>query len=234
METLQAIETGVRAEPVRPLFVVGGHLALDFANTIDDPHGPARFDHIGDLPGLLGWAQARGLLSRSAHTRLASAARSPSKESSRQVQRAHDLRDTVQAVFGAVADGADVPEAAWGRLRQEAADALGLAQLDLTDGLARLHWPDGGADVVSHAVAHAAYELLTGDQLGRLKRCAGCPWLYLDQSKNSSRRWCTMEDCGKNAKMRRYVERRSARRAAAADQPPEEQPETAARGQDSS
>jgi hypothetical protein len=89
METLQ------RGEPVRELLVVGGNLALDFANTVDDPDGPARFDHIGDLPGLLGWAQARGLLSSSDQARLTSAAQSPSDENSRQLQRAHDLRAEV-------------------------------------------------------------------------------------------------------------------------------------------
>ena len=221
METLQ------RTEPVRKLFVVGGNLALDFANTVDDPDGPARFDHLGDLPGLLGWAQERGLLSSSDQARLTSAAQSPLEENSRQLQRAHDLRAAVQAVFGAVADGGDVPQAAWAHLRHEAAEALGQAQLELTDGLARLRWADSGTEVVARAVAHAAYELLRSDQLARVKRCAGCPWLYVDQSKNASRRWCTMEDCGKNAKMRRYVERRSARRAAAASRTFEGQPETA-------
>ena len=66
------------------------------------------------------------------------------------------------------------------------------------------------------AVARAAYDLLTGDHLARVKVCAGCHWLFLDRSKNGSRRWCSMEDCGTSAKMRRYVARRAARRASSA------------------
>jgi predicted RNA-binding Zn ribbon-like protein len=62
-------------------------------------------------------------------------------------------------------------------------------------------------------VALAAYELLTGPRAGRIKRCAGCPWLFLDQSKNGSRRWCSMEICGTNQKVRLYVSRRAARRS---------------------
>jgi predicted RNA-binding Zn ribbon-like protein len=61
-------------------------------------------------------------------------------------------------------------------------------------------------------VAHATYALLTSSRAGRIKRCAGCPWLFLDQSKNGSRRWCSMEICGTNEKMRLYVSRRAARR----------------------
>ena len=64
-------------------------------------------------------------------------------------------------------------------------------------------------------LAYAAWDLLTSGPLNRVKRCPACPWLYLDQSKNGSRRWCTMEDCGKAVKMRRYVAKRAAARQAA-------------------
>ena len=72
---------------------------------------------------------------------------------------------------------------------------------------------DSVADAV--AVAVAAYDLLTGGQLHRVKHCAQCHWLFLDRSKNGSRRWCSMEDCGASVKMRRYVARRAARRRSA-------------------
>ena len=62
-------------------------------------------------------------------------------------------------------------------------------------------------------MAYAAWELLTSGPLGRVKRCQACPWLYLDQSKNGSRRWCSMDDCGKAVKMSRYVAKRAAARA---------------------
>jgi predicted RNA-binding Zn ribbon-like protein len=54
---------------------------------------------------------------------------------------------------------------------------------------------------------------LTGDQLHRIEHCTGCPWLFIDHSKNANRRWCSMDDCGTSAKIRRYVERRAARRS---------------------
>jgi predicted RNA-binding Zn ribbon-like protein len=54
--------------------------------------------------------------------------------------------------------------------------------------------------------------LLGEGPLDRMKRCAGCRWLFLDQIKKLSRHWCSMEECGTNAKKRRYVERRRAAR----------------------
>jgi predicted RNA-binding Zn ribbon-like protein len=61
-------------------------------------------------------------------------------------------------------------------------------------------------------IALSALELLTSPQLIRVKKCAGCPWVFLDQSKNLSRRWCAMDDCGTHEKIRRYVSRRAAKK----------------------
>jgi predicted RNA-binding Zn ribbon-like protein len=64
-------------------------------------------------------------------------------------------------------------------------------------------------------VVHAAMELLTSDALLRVKRCGRCSWLFLDGTKNRSRRWCSMEGCGTQEKSQRFVERRRAGRRGA-------------------
>ena len=46
----------------RELPIVGGHLALDFANTVDDPDGTARYDHAGTFPELVAWSVRIGIL----------------------------------------------------------------------------------------------------------------------------------------------------------------------------
>jgi predicted RNA-binding Zn ribbon-like protein len=56
----------------------------------------------------------------------------------------------------------------------------------------------------------AAVDLLRTGPLDRLKLCDACPWLFLDTSRNHSRRWCSMNECGGRLKMRRYRERRRA------------------------
>ncbi|MDX1575490.1 MAG: CGNR zinc finger domain-containing protein, partial [Kiloniellales bacterium] len=73
-----------------------------------------------------------------------------------------------------------------------------------SDDPARVLWP----------VARAAVDLLTGPEVGRLRECAGrdCHWLFLDRSKNGSRRWCAMANCGNAAKARRHRARSRRRR----------------------
>ena len=62
-----------------------------------------------------------------------------------------------------------------------------------------------------HPVVHAAVELLTEGPLDRVKTCGNCRWLFLDQSRNHSRRWCSMDECGLQMKHARFVERRRSR-----------------------
>ena len=196
----------------RPLPVVAGNLALDFANTVDDPGGAAHFDHLHDIAGLLDWTRDRGVLPVGDHAELLSVARHSPDRARAGLRAAHRLREAIQSVFGAVASDRPVPEAAWRGVRLPAAAAIAHARLELDAGHGQLRWEFATPEAVTWPIAYAAHELLTGNLLNRVKQCAGCPWLYLDQSKNSSRRWCSMDDCGRHEKIVRYVERRAARR----------------------
>jgi predicted RNA-binding Zn ribbon-like protein len=207
METLEQLGAA------RPLLIIAGNLALDFANTVDDPQGPAHFDHLGSVDRVLAWAANRGLLASVEDDPLLASVLDSRRRMTPELRRLHRLRQTVQAGFTAVAHGQHFPEPEWRELRGAVAAAITHADLGSSpDGRSRLDWPAYHLATVRYAVAQAAYQLLTGGDLHRVKHCAGCHWLFLDQSKNSSRRWCSMQDCGTSAKMRRYIDRRAARR----------------------
>ena len=56
-------------------------------------------------------------------------------------------------------------------------------------------------------VVQSAVDLMTSPELDRVGQCAddrGCGWLFVDTTKNRSRRWCDMRDCGNRAKARRH------------------------------
>jgi predicted RNA-binding Zn ribbon-like protein len=55
-------------------------------------------------------------------------------------------------------------------------------------------------------VLWSAGALLTGPQLAQIRECANdeCLWLFVDDSRNGSRRWCSMQSCGNRAKARRH------------------------------
>lgn len=220
------METIAEAEHTpRQLPIVGGHLALDFANTVDDPDGLEQYDHAGSYPELAGWAARIGILQLDQADELLETAEEHPRAASNALQRAHDLRLILNEIFGGIAainsgDSASVA-AEWPELRQFVTEALTHADLDLHlppaedrgHAAYKLTWPmTAQLDSVLWPISVAALDLLTGPQLHRLKKCAGCPWVFLDQSKNLSRRWCAMNDCGTHEKIRRYVSRRAARK----------------------
>lgn len=204
----------------RELPIVAGHLALDFANTVDDPEGPERWDHITTIDGLMHWAQRVGLVTGGGARVPPSSDQQESGPSAGEeaglLRSAHRLRDALNDVFGPLADADPVGEEPWNRLRPFIADAIGDAALlpeGSRRGAYRYGWTHlGDVRLVTHQVAASAGELLVSEDLSRLKRCARCPWLFLDHSKNRSRRWCDMDDCGKAEKIERYVAKRAARR----------------------
>ena len=221
METLSEPAAPLPAG-IRELPIVAGHLALDFANTVDDPLGPQRFDHIADYQRLLAWSQRVGLLTAGAAAELRQAADDQPRAAAAAIRRAHSLRAALNETFGSLADG-EMPAAGWELLRSFVVAAVQNARVTTTTATSRasLRWDFTEPESPLWPVAEAAYSLLTGRELSRLKRCVGCPWLFLDRSKNQSRRWCSMEFCGTDEKMRRYFTKRAERRTAHQVYPPE-------------
>ena len=207
------VTTSVEPTPARALPIIGGHLALDFANTIDNPLGPTRYDHVASYDDLITWSLTVAIVTEDEATLLRRRATRQPSEAATVTGHAHQLRDILNDVFGCVADRTPDLATRCLALRPFSADAVATAALDLDTEPSHWTWPatkDLGA--LLHPISWGACDLLTNDDLQHVKRCRGCPWLFLDRSKNHSRRWCDMADCGTVHKMQRYVARRSAAR----------------------
>jgi predicted RNA-binding Zn ribbon-like protein len=209
METPVEGSTALDGAP-RPLPIVGGHLALDFANTVDDPNGPLRWDHIADYPALLDWCRRLGVVAAADAAHLADQADRHPGRAAAAVRRAAALRAALNEVFGAVVERRDT-STGWVDLRPFVVSAVERMDLSSADGHPEPGWEFADLESPLWPVAAAAHRLLGDPELARLKRCAACPWLFLDHSRNRSRRWCSMEDCGTHEKIRRYVNKRAGR-----------------------
>jgi predicted RNA-binding Zn ribbon-like protein len=196
----------------------GGHLALDFVNTVgglrDEP--PSREDELfTNFENVLGWCARLGVVSERDARRLQAEARRDDRGAQRALTDARALRELIYAVFRPIAEGGEPPAELLERVREAERDALADARLAPADGAMEWTWPapDELTDVLK-PIVHAAVELLTTGPLDRVKVCGNCRWIFLDQSRNHSRRWCSMEECGTQLKHRRFVERRRRQRVA--------------------
>jgi predicted RNA-binding Zn ribbon-like protein len=74
------------------------------------------------------------------------------------------------------------------------------------DGTARLEPAAGGADGVIGALLAIVARAQADGTWSRMKACAAedCHWAFYDRSRNRSRTWCSMSECGNRAKARSY------------------------------
>jgi predicted RNA-binding Zn ribbon-like protein len=199
-------------EYIQRLRIVGGDVALDFVNTED---GDPPVECLRDYGDLVAWGVLVGLLSAAEGERLTGEADLRPGDAEEAYRDALTLRAALYEVFHALAEDEAPASRDLETLREYEREALSRGKL-VQEGkgfrwewkdphdLARMLWP----------IVHAAAGLLTSGNLDRLKLCAGCYWVFLDASRNHSRRWCTMEVCGTDEKKRRYVARRASRREA--------------------
>jgi predicted RNA-binding Zn ribbon-like protein len=191
----------------------GGLLCLDFANTVDDRPDVHPQDHLNSYQDLVSWSeQAQVLTEQEARGLLEKAVRRPS-EASRVLKRAVTIREVIFRIFKAVAEDASPEEKDLVSLSAAIADAQNHAQIvHKENGFTWDCWVGKASDLdcILWPVVRSAADFLTSDDLDIVRVCASdsCNWLFLDTSKNHSRRWCDMKSCGNRAKARRFYGRK--------------------------
>ncbi len=195
---------------------VGGTLALDFVNTRDGGPGAQSDDLVVSYGHLVSWARSAGVLDARSADALHAAAHAAPTSAGDAWQRSLLVRDALDAVLRPIAGGVRPDADALARLAAEEAEALAAATLvparhGHEPGYEWSWDADASLQRPLREVVHSASQLLTSPTITRVKQCAGCDYLFLDESKNRSRRWCSMQDCGTAQKASRYVAARRAR-----------------------
>jgi predicted RNA-binding Zn ribbon-like protein len=196
-------------EDVTRMRLVGGNLALDFVNSRSGPPaGPPDDDVLTGYPALVAWGLYAGALTETQARALRRLSRDGTDAA---FARALRTRDYLDKVFGPLANGREPGASALARLRDDEADALGHARLERGSTFTWTWREDRTPALPLWPVVHAAVQLLTTGPLDRIKQCGGCRFIFQDETKNRSRRWCSMDDCGTAQKIQRYVAARRTR-----------------------
>jgi predicted RNA-binding Zn ribbon-like protein len=196
--------------------IVGGDIALDLLNTQNGPAlGAPEDDALRGYDDVVAWAHYVGVLSGPQADGLIRRAHRHPADARAVFERTLETRRSLYVLFSAVAHGSRPPDEAISNLQRDEAEALAHAHLVATGDAYEWAWRDDDLGRPLWPVIHAAARLLTDGPLDRVKGCATCRFHFIDESKNRSRRWCSMEDCGKADKMQKYVTRRAAARSSA-------------------
>jgi len=212
-------------EKVEPTFGwIGGALCLDFTNTVSNHRATHPGEKLGSFQDLITWCRQAGILDESASVEMLRQGTMVPAQGERLLHVAVHFRDALYRAFCDVSEerqpsksDLDVINSLLARTPitlQIGAERERLVcfRTGCTLDEARLLGP----------VAWSAAELLgSGDSLTKVRQCAGdeCGWLFLDLTKNHSRRWCDMNDCGSKAKAKRYYRKKTGRPEARSQEP---------------
>jgi predicted RNA-binding Zn ribbon-like protein len=194
------------------LELVGGRLCLDFVNTATARGNAGHRDYLTSYDALLAWGRHTGVISANQLQILtASAAKKPQAALSA-LSLSVALRETIYRLLSSAVRGrrpvsADLLQV--NRAFQEACRQRAVLQRG-TGFEWGWEFDPGDLRAILWPVVLSTTELMTSPDITRVRQCAReeCQWMFLDKSKNGSRRWCSMAVCGGRMKSQRFYHRK--------------------------
>ena len=204
------MEENVKQDQVFDL--TGGLLCLDFANTVDDRTEIHPQELLMSFKDLVSWSQQSQVVTEQEAQQLLEKAEQHPSEATRVLKRAVEVREAIFRIFKAVAEDESPGDEDLVTLSAVVAEAQKHAQI--VPGTHGFRWDWAGKpndlDCMLWPVVRSAADFLTSEDLDTVRVCASdsCNWLFIDTSKNHSRRWCNMKSCGNREKARRFYTRK--------------------------
>ncbi|EHK54380.1 CGNR zinc finger domain-containing protein [Allomesorhizobium alhagi] len=192
--------------------LVGGHVVLDFVNTVTARDTRMPRDWFDGYGRLLDWAGLAGLFDEATLASLRGISASFPERAAAALDRAKRLREALHRIVSARIVGVEVPAAEIRVLESIWKEAVARTRFRSECGHIgpSLDSDQSGLDLIADSLAMAAVDLLGELPAGRSRICSGaqCGWIFIDKSKGGRRIWCDMATCGNAAKSRRHYHRR--------------------------
>jgi predicted RNA-binding Zn ribbon-like protein len=190
-----------------------GDLSLDFANTAEFHASLQPEEYLNSYSDFLRWASLGGVVPAGRGQPLYEYALGHPQEAENTLAGVIALREVLFRIFTARAQDQPLDGKDLALFNQYLSEALAHARLVLRADSAHWDWEsaENRLDSPLWPITRAAADLLTSENVERLGQCQddrGCGWLFIDTSKNHSRRWCSMESCGNRAKAQRHYGRK--------------------------
>jgi predicted RNA-binding Zn ribbon-like protein len=198
-ETLNALMPPIR---------LGGHISLDFANTFAERRPVPIGDYFQSYDHLLAWCWHNGQVDDSHAEHCYTVAQKRLEEAQATLEYALDVRETIYGVFSTWLEHGMLQRSDLNGLNTILARLLPHRCLDISDNGCVWAWDGEHLELILLPIVMAATDLLTSEQIEQVRQCPNCGWLFLDTSRNHSRRWCSMDFCGSKMKSRRQYERK--------------------------
>lgn len=182
--------------------LVGGHVALDFVNTVGNRLDAKLWrDDLATPGNFADWIVAAGLDPEPLKALIGAS----------ELDEVRRARETLYALFAAIAAQTPPEAGPVDVLNRMLKDIGAKRQLSAHGAGLRWAWRDGtrASEIVLSTILSQAVDLLSSETAGKIRQCKGhgCGWVFLDRARSGHRLWCSMRDCGNKAKARRHYQR---------------------------
>jgi predicted RNA-binding Zn ribbon-like protein len=194
------------------LKLLGGRLCLDFVNTLDWRGAETPQEFLNTFDDLVVWSRHAGITSKKEARQLSMAAGRAGSNAGQVLNRTIRLRETIYRLFSAAVAGHDPAEEDLNFFNQNLSLSMKDSKITRTDD--GYSWDNNGnktqLDWILNPIIRSTVDILVSDEIKKVKVCAdpACGWLFIDISRNRSRRWCDMKDCGNRAKATRFYKKK--------------------------
>lgn len=185
----------------------GDGLCLDFVNTRYWRGTTAPTDELTGFQPLLRWLEAKGGFDATVLAMAAAWSAAEPAKAERLLAETIVLREAIHRLFAATASGEPLPAADFACVNTALAKAPARSKLAPGDGGWETAWMEVSAPALLAPVLWSAADLLLSRDRRRIRQCSNekCRFLFIDESKNGTRRWCDMSSCGNRAKAHRHL-----------------------------
>ena len=184
---------------------------MDFANTADWHASDYPIESLTSYSELVLWSNHADILNEKQGKRLLREASHRSEDASAVLKRSIYLREAIYRIFSTISDGKMPQEDDLAIFNTELSKAMARSEIIVEADEFGWNWTGRGDEIdqMLWPIVHDAARLITSKERYRVGKCMDdkCGWLFLDTSRNRSRRWCSMKDCGNRAKARRHYKR---------------------------
>jgi predicted RNA-binding Zn ribbon-like protein len=196
-----------------PYMMVGERLCMDFINTVSwRESAEKRRDWFTSYAKLIDWSvHAEVLTAQQAQDLLVEAGENPS-QAEEVLKQAIEMREAMYRIFKSISKKTSPHEQDLGCFNEYVSHFYRSLQVihEKDQYMLKFKQPEKNLDTMLPPILQSAVNLLVSkNELERVKQCEGdpCGWLFFDSSRNRSRRWCSMADCGNRAKVRRFYQK---------------------------
>ncbi|MBL6444903.1 CGNR zinc finger domain-containing protein [Fulvivirga sp. 29W222] len=184
----------------------GGWLCLDFINTVHDWTVADPEDYLVSYDDVLRWSARMNTLPAEDIDQLQKTFQH-SEKADLLLKGIVEARAVLYSLFIAIIRQQEVGAVVQEQFNELLSETMSKLGVDVSD-TPSYFWKGKELRKPIYPVIKSAYDLLMSGKLGRVKECGACGWVFLDKSKNNSRRWCDMQACGSAAKAKRYYRKK--------------------------